>query len=157
MCSVASCARLFVTPWTVANQAPLSMGFCRQEYWSGQPFPSPGDLPDPEIKPGSRVVPELQVDSLSPSHHGSPNYWRGDSFVAKSCLPLCNPMDCSLQGSSLQGIPQARILEWVSISLSRGIFLTQGSNPGLLHCRQILYHLSHQGGQFGCRLWVKGL
>ena len=44
---------LFVTPWTIAHQAPLSMGFPRQEYWSGLPFPSPGDLPDPGIKPGS--------------------------------------------------------------------------------------------------------
>ena len=48
------------TPGTVAYQAPLSMGFSRQEYWSGLPFPSLGDLPDPEIEPGS---PALQVDS----------------------------------------------------------------------------------------------
>ena len=48
-------------PWTVACQAPLSMGFPRQEYWSGLPFPSPGDLPDPGIKLGS---PALQADSL---------------------------------------------------------------------------------------------
>ena len=45
--------RLFVTPWTAACQAPLSMGFFRQEYWSGLPFPSPGDLPDPGIQPAS--------------------------------------------------------------------------------------------------------
>ena len=51
-----------VTPWTVARQAPLSMEFSRQEYWSGQPFPSPGDLPDPGIEPRS---PALQADSLS--------------------------------------------------------------------------------------------
>jgi len=50
-----------VTPWTVALQAALSMAFPRQEYWSGLPFPSPGDLPDPGIKPGS---PALQADSL---------------------------------------------------------------------------------------------
>ena len=56
-----SCVWLFVTPWTVACQAPLSMGFSRQEYWSGLPFSSPGDLPNPGIKPGS---PELQADSL---------------------------------------------------------------------------------------------
>ena len=49
------------TPWTVALQAPLSMRFSRQEYWSGLPFPPPGDLPNPEIKPGS---PALQADSL---------------------------------------------------------------------------------------------
>ena len=44
------------TSWTVACQAPLSMGFSRQEYWSGLPFPSPGNLPDPGIKPGSRAL-----------------------------------------------------------------------------------------------------
>ena len=54
-------ARLFVTPWTVAHQAPLSMGFSRQEYWSGLPFPSPGDLPYLGIEPGSLA---LQADSL---------------------------------------------------------------------------------------------
>ena len=48
--------RLFVTPLTVAYQAPLSMGFSRQEYWSGLPFPSPGDLPDSEIEPTSPVL-----------------------------------------------------------------------------------------------------
>ena len=53
--------QLSVTPWTVARQAPLSMEFSRQDYWSGLPFPSPGDLPDPGIEPGS---PALQADSL---------------------------------------------------------------------------------------------
>ena len=48
--------RLFATPWTVAYQALLSMGFSRQEYWSGLPFPSPGDFPDPGIKPGSPAL-----------------------------------------------------------------------------------------------------
>ena len=52
---VHSCVRLFATPWTVAHHAPLSMGFPRQEYWSGVPFPPPGDLPNPGIKPGSLV------------------------------------------------------------------------------------------------------
>ena len=50
-----SCPTL-ATPWTVARQAPLSMGFSRQEYWSGLPFPSPGDLPDPGIEPGSPAL-----------------------------------------------------------------------------------------------------
>ena len=50
-----------MAPWTVACQAPLSMEFSRQEYWSGLPFPTPGDLPDPGIEPGS---PTLQADSL---------------------------------------------------------------------------------------------
>ena len=48
--------QLFATPWTVAYQAPPSMGFFRQEYWSGLPFPSPGDLPDPGIEPGSPAL-----------------------------------------------------------------------------------------------------
>ena len=54
--------QLFATLWTVACQAPLSMGFSRQEYWSGVPFPSPGDLPNPGIEPRS---PALQADALS--------------------------------------------------------------------------------------------
>ena len=54
-------AQLFVTPWTVAHQSPLSMGFSRQEYWSELPFPSPGALPDPGVEPRS---PALQADSL---------------------------------------------------------------------------------------------
>jgi len=56
-------------------------------------------------------------------------------------------MDCSLAGSSVHGIFQARVLEWVAISFSRGSFPTQGLNPGLPHCRPTLYPLSHQGSQ----------
>ena len=65
-----SCVRLFVTPWTVAHQSPLSMGFSRQEYQSGSPYPTPGDLPNPGIKPRSPVS---QPDSLLLSHQGSPD------------------------------------------------------------------------------------
>ena len=54
--------QLFATPWTIAHQAPPSMGFSRQEYWSGLPFPSPGDLPDPGVEPRS---PALQADALT--------------------------------------------------------------------------------------------
>ena len=61
--------RLFATPWTVAYQAPLSMRFSRQEYWSGLPFPSPGDLPNPVIKPGS---PALESDTLTSEPPGKP-------------------------------------------------------------------------------------
>ena len=60
-----------LTPWTVAHQAPLSMGFSRQEYWSGLPFPSPGDLPKPGIKPRS---PALQADALTSEPPGKPGY-----------------------------------------------------------------------------------
>ena len=61
--------QLFATPWTVAYQAPLSIGFSRQEYWSGLPFPSPGDLPNPGIEPES---PTLQVDALTSEPPGKP-------------------------------------------------------------------------------------
>ena len=57
------------TPWTVSHQAPLSMGFSRQEYWSGLPYPSPGDLPKPGIKPRS---PAFQADSLPTELSGKP-------------------------------------------------------------------------------------
>jgi len=60
---------LFATPWTVAHQAPPSMEFSRQEYWSGLPFPSPGDLPHPGIKPGS---PTLWADALPSEPPGNP-------------------------------------------------------------------------------------
>ena len=68
--------QLFVTLWTVAHQAPLSMGFSRQEYWNGLPFPPSGNLPDPGIEPKSPV---LQVDSLLLSHWGSPAACTADS------------------------------------------------------------------------------
>ena len=58
--------RLFVTPWTVAYQAPPFMGFSRQEYWSGLPFPSPGDLPNPGIKPGSPTFQAVTLTSEPP-------------------------------------------------------------------------------------------
>ena len=60
---------LFVAPWTVAHQAPLSVGFSRREYWSGLPFPSPGELPDPGIEPGS---PALLTDALPSEPAGKP-------------------------------------------------------------------------------------
>ena len=61
------------------------------------------------------------------------------SGVMKVSVSLWDPLDCSPPGSSVHGILQARILEWVAISLLQGIFPTQESNLGLLHCRQILY------------------
>ena len=61
--------QLFATPWTVAYQAPPSIAFSRQEYWSGLPFPSPGDLPDPGIEPGS---PSFQADALTSEPPGKP-------------------------------------------------------------------------------------
>ena len=88
-------------------RSPPSMAFSRQEYWSGLPFPSPVDLPNPRIKPRS---PTLQEDSLPSEPPGKPKY---------------------------TGVG--------SCSLLQGTFPTQGSSPGIPNCRQILYHLSHQG------------
>ena len=90
-----SLVRFFATPWTVGHQAPLSMGFSRQEYWSGLPFPSPGDLPDPGIKPRS---PALQADALPSEPPGKPKsqHSRGNSFKIsvsynfKKLLTNCN-------------------------------------------------------------------
>ena len=62
--AVLSCVRLFVTPWTVAHQSPLSMEFSRQEYWSWLPFPTPGYLPNPVIESASLASPAWQADSL---------------------------------------------------------------------------------------------
>ena len=67
--------QLFATPWTVACQAPLSMGFSRQEYWNGLPVPSPGDLLNPGIKPRS---PALQADALSSEPLGKPPDEKGE-------------------------------------------------------------------------------
>ena len=97
--------------WIVALQTPLAMEFSRQEYWSGEPFPSPRDIPDPGIKP--RLA--LQADSLL--------YAVVVAAAAKSlqsCLTLSNPTNCSLWGFSAHGILQARILEWIAIPFSRG-------------------------------------
>ena len=78
-----------------------------------------------------------------------------------SRVRLCDPMDCSLSGSSVHGIFQARVLEWIAIFLLQGIFPTQESNLGLLHCRQTLYRLSYQGSpvvfpvvMYKCESWT---
>ena len=135
MCCMLSHVRLFTTPWTVACQAPLSIGFPRQESWSGLPFPFPGDLPDPGIEPRSPVSPALTgrfftteppgtlIDgmyltiinsiqySLSIHRDLVPGPTTVRVLVSQSCPTLCNHMDCSLPGSSIHGILQARILE----------------------------------------------
>ena len=73
-----SCVQLFATPWTIAYQAPSSMGFSRQGFWSGLPFPSPEDLPNPGIKPGSPI---LQADALSSEPPGKPLLFKEISFI----------------------------------------------------------------------------
>ena len=131
--------QLFATPWTVA-QAPPSMEFSRQEYWSGLPFSSPGDLPNPGIEPSS---PALQTDALPSEPPAKPKVlegvlkarsglgrstkskiWSqpsGEAAAAKSlqsCPTLCNPIESSPSGSPVSGILQVRTLEWVAISFS---------------------------------------
>ena len=81
-----NCVWLLATSWTVTRQAPLSMGFPRQEYWSGLPFPSLGDLPNPGIEPASLESPGLQVDSLLLSHQG--NSFPKITQRKKFCCPL---------------------------------------------------------------------
>ena len=84
------------------------------EYWSGWPIPSPGDLPDPGIEPGS---PALQVDSLPAATRKSLSIL--SAKLLQSSPTLYDPMDCSPPGSSVHGISQAKILEWVAIFFSR--------------------------------------
>ena len=99
------------------------MGFSRQEYWSGLPFPSPGDPPDPGIEVASLMSPASQVDSLLSKLPEKPHSVNAAAAAAKSlqsCPTLCDPMDYILPGSSVRGIFQARVLEWVAISFSRG-------------------------------------
>ena len=88
-----SCVQLFATPWTKAQQAPPSMGFSRQEYWSGLPFPSPGDLPDPGIKPRS---PALQADALTSEPPGKPKaHW--------NTQPKGRPASAGTEAEGLKG------------------------------------------------------
>ena len=98
--------RLFVTPWTVAHQAPLSMEFSRQEYCSGLPCPSPGDLSNAGIEPCSPTLPASSLSSKLPGNcQGSPclapfwvsnlrlQYAAAAAQLLQSCPTLCNPMD----------------------------------------------------------------
>ena len=98
-----SCLTL-ATPCTVDRQAPLPKGFPRQEYWSGLPFPCPGDLPDPGIKTRS---PALQADSLPTKHLLLSHFLMSDSV---------RPIDASPPGLPVPGTLQARTLERVTIS-----------------------------------------
>ena len=92
MLSHFSHAQLFATLWTAAHQASLSIGFSRQEYWSGLPFPSPGDLPDPGVE---HKPPALQVNSLSLSHLGSPSICL-DYYYFKKYLFIWLHLSCGL-------------------------------------------------------------
>ena len=126
------------TLWTVACQAPLSVGFSRQEYWSGLPCPPPpADIPDPGIKPTSLMSPEL-----------AGRFFTTAATAAKSlqsCLTLCNPMGYSPPAFSVPGVLQARILEWVTMLSSRGSSQPRdGTHDSYVSCigRQVLYSAS---------------
>ena len=103
--------------WTIADQAPLSMEFSRQEYQSRLPFPSPGDLPDPEIGPASCASPALAGGFFPTGASWEAHSVEGLAikWLQKSCLTLCNPMDYTVHE-----ILRARILEWAAFSFSRG-------------------------------------
>ena len=126
-------------PWTIAPRAPLSMGFPRQEHQSGLPFPSSGDLSNPGMEPESLAL-------ASAAAWEAPNkHLAVLCLVAQLCPILCNPVDCSLPGSSVYENSPGKNTGVDCHALLQGIFPTQGLNPGLSHCRWILYHLSHQG------------
>ena len=171
-----SCVRLSATLWTAAYQAPPSMGPSRQEYWSGLPLPSPPLIPSiQEIPKASGVL--CPITEWKPNIHpwkfhpiSLPLSWNdlllycfrylsllivlfsvicGGGLVAQSCLTLGDSTDCSLPGSSVHGILQARILEGIIISFSKGTSWPRDQTQvsyivvSLLHCRRILYQLSH--------------
>ena len=87
-CCLVGQSCLVVTPCTIAYLAPLSVGFPRQEHWSGWPFPPPGELPNPEIEPES---PALQVDSLPLSHWGNPYEWDYHPYKEIYISYVCTP------------------------------------------------------------------
>ena len=177
--------RLLATPWTAAYQAPLPMGFSRQEYWSGLPLPSSYQANSPQNRNVAEGIYDWREDlvrgwivtgnNLSWSEH-TLLWLRSLGFIhqdfiflstynnlsqpisltptpplmcmlyaklLQSCLILCSPMDCSPPGSSVHGILQARILEWVAMPSSRGssrpsdrTWVSYVSYIG----RQVLYH-----------------
>ena len=128
---------LFVIPWTVACQAPLSMRLPRQQYWRGLPFPSPGHLPDPEMEP---APPALVGGFFTTGPPGKPQQKVCEVKVAQSCPTLRDPMGYSPWNSPGQNTGGG------SLSLLQGIFPSEGLNLGLLYCRGILYQLSHKYG-----------
>ena len=142
MCMISrfSRVRLCANVRTVAQQAPLSMGFSRQDIGVGWHSFLQGIFPTQGLNQ-SLLLLLLWVGSLPLAPPRKPHYsgerkWKWSrSVVSDSLRPhgLCSPPD-----SSIHGILQARILEWVAISFSRGIFPTQGLKPGLPHCWQTL-------------------
>ena len=110
---------------------------------SGLPCPPPGDLPDPGMEPMSPLSPALPSRFVTTS-----TAWDVPCAVLRlvtQCLTLCNPVDCSLPGSSVHGDSPGKNTGVGCHAFLQGTFPTQGSDPGLPHCRQILYCLSLLG------------
>ena len=125
MLSHFSRVQLFMILGTVVFQAPLSMGFSRQENWSGLPCPPPGNLPDPGIESISLTSPALAGGFFITSTTWITNWAIREVWIyyaaaksLQSCPTLCDPVDSSPPGSPVPGILQARTLEWVAISFS---------------------------------------
>ena len=140
--------RLCATPWTAAHQAPLSLGFSRQEHWSGLPFPSPMHESEKWKWSRSVVSDSQRLHGLQPTRLLRPWDFPGKStgvgcHCLQPCLTLCDPMGCSLPGSSTHRILQARILEWVAMPSSKGSSRHRDQTwVSYVPCfgKQILYH-----------------
>ena len=139
MLSRFSRVRLYATPGTVARQAPLPMGFSRQEYWSGLPCPPPGDLPDPGIEPTSLTSPALAGGFFTTSSSWEALQGSGSQSVAPRLAALaheglvlsysvvsdpCDPMDYSPPGSSVHGDSPGKNTRVGCHALLQGIFPT---------------------------------
>ena len=171
-----SCVPLFVTPWIVE-----SLGFSRPEHWNGEPSPSPGDLPDLGIEPGS---PAWQADSLPSEPPGKPDHqslgkckpkpqhaitlhpptmpitqkaqkimsWETESVSHSVVSDFVVPWVVACQAPLSMGYPDKKTGVGCHFLL-QGIFPTQGSNPGLPDGRWILHHLSHLGSPEWGKVW----
>ena len=182
LCVTASCGHEFFLDGPQIPQTPLHLSvwlttlfplrgwFCIFQPMYPQGSPSPpslcGSPPPPrnlftthwDLLVGSEGIYNTHAQLTTPlpcSLHDIPCL---QCLVTQLHLTLCDPMDCSLPGSSVYGILQARILEWVAIFLLQGILPIQGSNPHvmcLLHCRQILHPLSQRGSPCSIPRWIK--
>ena len=139
--------QLFATSWTVAHQAFLSMEFSRQEYWSGLPFPTPGNLHNPGTEPESLLSPTSAGRFSTIVPPGKPSY--RISSVAQSCPTLCEPMHCSTPGfpvhHQLPELAQTPV-HWVSDTIQPSHPLSSPSPPA--------FNLSQHQGLFQ---WVSSL
>ena len=140
MCLLRSCVWLFVTSWTITHQAPLSMEFSRQEYWSRLPSPPPGDVSEPGIKSVSPQSPALVGRFFTTGPPGKP--WENQfSSGSQSCLTLCDPMDCSMPSFPVQH----QLLELTQIHVRWVGDAIQPSHPLLYPSPPAFNFSQHQG------------